>query len=79
MFQQAIEIIKRDILGKITEIETTTNRNTANGTWIRHLFGEGNPKPGDESTIDWEQWLGTRPYKPFSTDQFYNWTKWYYS
>ncbi|MFO7668035.1 MAG: Gfo/Idh/MocA family oxidoreductase [Bacteroidales bacterium] len=77
VFQQAKEIIKRDILGKITLVETTTNRNTAEGAWIRHLDSDGNPKPGDESTIDWQQWLGSRPYKPFSTDRFYNWTKWF--
>ncbi len=77
VFQQAKEIIKRDILGKITLIETTTNRNTASGAWIRHLDENGNPKPGDENSIDWMQWLGTAPYKPFSVDRYYNWTKWF--
>ena len=77
IFQQAREIIKRDILGKITLVETTTNRNTAGGAWIRHLDSNGDPKPGNEKSIDWLQWLGSRPYKPFSTDRFYNWTKWF--
>ncbi len=77
VFQQAKEIIKRDILGKITLIETTTNRNTADGAWIRHLDENGNLKPGDETTIDWMQWLGTAPYEPFSVDRYYNWTKWF--
>ena len=77
VFQQAKEIIKRDILGKITLVETTTNRNTASGAWIRHLDSDGNPKPGDEKSIDWLQWLGSRPYKPFTTDRYYNWTKWF--
>lgn len=77
VFQQAKEIVKRDILGKITLIETTTNRNTADGAWIRHLDAKGNPKPGDEKTIDWQQWLGNTPYVPFSIDRFYNWTKWF--
>ena len=77
IFQQAREIINRDILGKITLIETTTNRNTASGAWIRHLDNDGNPKPGDEKAIDWLQWLGSRPYKPFTTDRYYNWTKWF--
>jgi len=77
VFQQAKEIIKRDILGKICLVETTTNRNTASGAWIRHLDSDGNPKPGDEKSIDWLQWLGSRPYKPFTTDRFYNWTKWF--
>jgi predicted dehydrogenase len=77
VFQQAKEIIKRNILGKITLVETTSNRNTANGAWIRHLDAAGNPKPGDEKSIDWMQWLGHAPYVPFSIDRFYNWTKWF--
>ncbi len=77
VFQQAKEIIKRNILGKITLIETTSNRNTASGAWIRHLDASGKPKPGDETTIDWNQWLGNTPYVPFSVDRFYNWTKWF--
>lgn len=77
VFQQAKEIISRNILGKITLIETTTNRNTADGAWIRHLYSNGEAKPGDESNIDWKQWLGNAPYVPFSPDRFYNWTKWF--
>jgi predicted dehydrogenase len=77
IFKQAKEVIKKNILGDITLIETTTNRNSADGAWIRHLDAKGNPKPGNEKTIDWLQWLGSRPYKPFSTDRYYNWTKWF--
>ncbi len=77
VFPQAKEIVKRNILGKITLVETTTNRNTANGAWIRHLDANGNLKPGNEKTIDWEQWLGNRPKVPFSVDRYYNWTKWF--
>jgi len=77
IFQQAKEIIKRDILGKITLVETTTNRNTADGAWIRHLDSDGNLKPGDENTIDWLQWLGASPYVPFTVDRYYNWTKFF--
>lgn len=77
VFQQAKEIIKRDVLGKITLVETTSNRNSPNEAWIRHLDAEGNPKPGDERSIDWKQWLGQAPQVPFSIDRFYNWTKWF--
>ncbi|MGV8094580.1 MAG: Gfo/Idh/MocA family protein [Mangrovibacterium sp.] len=77
VFKQAREIIAKDILGKITLIETTTNRNTASGAWIRHLDDEGNPKPGSLETIDWDQWLGNRPKVPFSIDRYYNWTKFF--
>ena len=77
IFQQAKDIVKKDILGKITLVETTTNRNTADGAWIRHLDKNDNPKPGDEKTIDWRQWLGHAPKVPFSLDRYYNWTKFF--
>ena len=77
IFQQAKEIIKRDILGKITLVETTTNRNTSSGAWIRHLDGNGKLKPGDINSIDWDQWLGDRPKAPFTIDRYYNWTKFF--
>jgi predicted dehydrogenase len=77
VFQQAKEIVKKDILGKITLVETTTNRNTADGAWIRHLDANGKPKPGDEKSIDWKQWLGSRPEVPFSIDRYYSWVKWF--
>jgi predicted dehydrogenase len=77
IFQQAKDIIKKDILGKITLVETTTNRNTSDGAWIRHLDKNGNPKPGDEKSIDWEQWIGPAPKAPFSIDRYYNWTKFF--
>lgn len=77
IFQQAKEIIRRDILGKISIVETTTNRNSADGAWVRHLDAKGNPKPFDEKAIDWEQWLGTAPKVPFSVERFYSWVKWF--
>lgn len=77
VFKQAREIIKKDILGKITLVETTSNRNSAEGAWVRHLDKNGNPKPGDETTIDWKQWLGQAPDVPFSIERFYSWTQWF--
>lgn len=77
IFQQAKEIIAKNILGKITLVETTTNRNTADGAWIRNLDNNGKQKPGDEKSIDWNQWLGHAPKVPFSLDRYYNWTKFF--
>ena len=77
IFQQANDIIKKNILGKITLVETTTNRNSADGAWIRHLDANGNPKPGDEKSIDWLQWLGSTPIVPFSINRYYNWQKFF--
>ncbi len=68
VFQQAKEIINRGLLGNISQVETTTNRNTPSGAWIRHLDNSGEPKPGDEKSIDWKQWLGKAPEVPFSIE-----------
>jgi predicted dehydrogenase len=75
VFQQAKEIIRRGMLGKISHIETSTNRNSRDGAWIRHLDSKGNPKPGDENSIDWKQWLGNAPDVPFSLERFYGWAR----
>lgn len=77
VFQQAKEIINRGLLGKISQIETTTNRNTRKGAWLRHLTSTGAPKPGDTQSIDWSQWLGKAPEVPFSIERFYSWARFF--
>jgi predicted dehydrogenase len=76
-YHKAKEIIDKNILGKINLIEMTSNRNTPDGAWVRHLTKDGKPRPGNEQTIDWDLWLGSRPKVPFSIDRYYNWTKWW--
>jgi predicted dehydrogenase len=76
-FKQAKEIIEKGILGKVTLIETTTNRNSKDGAWIRHLNPDGTLKPGSSETIDWEQWLGNTEKIPFSLERFYGWARWF--
>lgn len=76
-FKKAKEIIDRNILGKVTLIETTTNRNSKKGAWIRHLDPQGNPKPGNPESIDWEQWLGNTPKIPFNLERYYGWPRWF--
>ena len=76
-FKKAREIVDKNIIGKITLIETTTNRNTKGGAWIRHLDSNGNPKSGSADTIDWDQWLGNTPKVPFSIERFYGWARWF--
>jgi len=77
VFQQAREIINRGLMGKISQIDTTTNRNTPSGAWIRHLDSNGNLKPGSEKTIDWKQWLGKAPDVPFSIRRYYSWARYF--
>ena len=76
-YQKAKEVVEKNIIGKITFVETTSNRNSPGGAWIRHLKSNGDLKPGDPKSIDWKQWLGGRPEVPFSIDRYYNWTKYW--
>lgn len=76
-FKKAKEIVDKNIIGKITLIEATTNRNTRPGAWYRHLDSNGNPKPGSTKTIDWDQWLGNTPKVPFSIDRYYGWARYF--
>ena len=73
-FQKARQAVANNLLGKINLIETTTNRNTPRGAWIRHLEDDGTVKPGNANTIDWKQWLGNRPEVPFDILKYYNWS-----
>jgi len=70
---KAREVIEADILGPITLIETTTNRNTPGGAWVYDIHEEGSPE-----TIDWAQFEEAAPNKvPFSLERFFRWRCWF--
>ncbi len=50
---RARDIIKKGLIGKVSLIETSTNRNTPNGAWVYPIKKNANPK-----TIDWKQFEG---------------------
>jgi predicted dehydrogenase len=52
-YNRAREIVERGLLGPITLVETSTNRNDPNGAWVYPIDPEANPK-----TIDWKQFEG---------------------
>jgi predicted dehydrogenase len=71
--RKAREVIQRKVLGDITLVETTTNRNDPTGAWVYDIHPEGN-----EKTIDWEQFQGPAPKRvPFSKERFFRWRCWY--
>lgn len=76
-YKKARDIVNKNFLGKVSLIETTTNRNSESGAWYRHLDRNGKPKPGSSKTIDWEQWLGNTPKIPFSLDKYYGWARYF--
>jgi predicted dehydrogenase len=70
---KAREIIDASILGPITLVETTTNRNDPWGAWVWDIHEKGNPE-----TIDWDQFQGPAPNRvPFNLERFFRWRCWY--
>ena len=70
---KAREVVQAGILGPITLVETTTNRNDPWGAWVWDIHEEGN-----ENTIDWEQFQGPALNKyPFSLERFFRWRCWF--
>jgi predicted dehydrogenase len=70
---KAKEVIEAGILGPITLVETTTNRNDPWGAWVWDIHEDGN-----EQTIDWEQFQGPAPNRyPFSLERFFRWRCWF--
>lgn len=52
-YERARQIIEKGLLGRISLIETGTNRNDPNGAWVYPIHKDANPK-----TIDWKQFEG---------------------
>ncbi len=50
---RAKDIIQKGLIGKVTLVEVSTNRNDPNGAWVYPIHPEANPK-----TIDWKQFVG---------------------
>jgi predicted dehydrogenase len=73
---KARELMANDILGKITLIETTTNRNDAEGEWKAK---EGELAASEK--VDWELFQGPATVKQsFSPERYFGWRNyWDYS
>jgi predicted dehydrogenase len=54
--------------GQITLVKAWENRNTPAGAWFYPLAPDGT-----EETIDWKQWLGPAPSRPFDPRRYFRW------
>lgn len=69
---KAGEAIQKNLLGKISLIEVTTNRNSPTGAWVYPIH----PKAGPQ-TIDWQQFIEPTRNHPFSKERFFRWRCWW--
>ena len=71
-FLTAQDIIRKNVLGHISLVQTNTNRNDDNGAWQYQIHQKANPQ-----TIDWEQFVSNRGPVPFNKEHFFRWRKWW--
>ncbi|KPK82015.1 MAG: oxidoreductase [Bacteroides sp. SM23_62_1] len=71
-YNKARELISQNILGPVTLVEVSTNRNSPNGAWVYDIDEEAGPH-----NIDWEQFTGDGPERPFSLERFFRWRCWW--
>lgn len=71
-FLTAIDIVEKNILGHVSLIESSTNRNDDVGAWQYDINPDANP-----TTVDWEQFLGTAEKIPFNAEHLFRWRKWW--
>ena len=69
---KAREAIEKNLLGPVTLIEVTTNRNDPNGAWVYPIH-----PAASEQTIDWQQFIGPAPWHDFSLERFFRWRCWW--
>ena len=65
---KAREMVQSGQLGKVTMIRASYNRNTAGGAWIYPIPPDASPQ-----TVNWDQFLGPAPKRPFSLERFFRW------
>ena len=68
VFEKARQIYSSGKLGQVTAIEAWIDRNDASGAWVYPI-----PPGANEQTIDWNQFLGSAPKRPFDAARFFRW------
>jgi predicted dehydrogenase len=71
-YLKAREAVGKNVLGPITLVEVTTNRNDPNGAWVYPIHKDAN-----QETIDWGQFIGPAPWHDFSLERFFRWRCWW--
>jgi predicted dehydrogenase len=74
------DLVQSGELGKIVAVQGTYSRNDPGGDWNWPIDAGAGPNATGEDYIDWKQWLGPAPARPFDADRFFRFRKyWDYS
>ena len=79
-WHKAKEAIDQEMLGHIVVCQGTYSRNAPGGDWNWPIDPKAGTDASGEDHIDWKQWLGPAPKRPFNSDRFFRFRKyWDYS
>lgn len=68
LVHMAKKLIDDGKLGQITLVKSWENRNTPTGAWFYPIAPDAS-----EKTIDWKNWLGSAPERPFDARRYFRW------
>jgi predicted dehydrogenase len=74
------EIVHDGTIGQVVAVQGTYSRNDPKGDWNWPIDPGAGPDAAGDLHIDWKQWLGPAPQRPFDADRFFRFRKyWDYS
>ena len=71
-WHKARELVKANRMGRLLWAQGSYCRNNPKGEWNYTIEPEAN-----EQSIDWKQWLGKAPKRPFSAERYFRWRKYW--
>lgn len=72
-FHVAKDIVRENLLGDISLVEVSTNRNSARGAWVLPI-----PDGASEANVDWDEFQRILTNKRlFSAEEYFRWRCWY--
>lgn len=67
-YGKARELIQGGKIGKVVMVRAAYNRNSDSGAWLYPIPPDASPK-----TVNWEQFIGPAPKRPFDLARFFRW------